>query len=260
MTCPNALVIRSAGTNCDAELVRAFELAGAAVRLIHVDALIADPAQLDAFDLIGFPGGFSYGDDIAAGRVLAAKVRERLAPKLREIAGRGVPMIGVCNGFQVLVQAGLLPEVADKSGAGATVALIENEAGRFLDSWPGIELPESVCLWTRGLDGTEQTLRLPVANGEGRFVAADEQTLKTLETNRQVAVRYTSNVNGSANNIAGICDPTGRIFGLMPHPERYLEWCHYPSWTRLDGSLTACETIGMRLFRNGVEAARAVNA
>ena len=257
MTDVNALVVRSAGTNCDAELVRAFELAGASVRLAHVDALIADPSALDGFDLIGFPGGFSYGDDIAAGRVLASKVRERLAPKLREIARRGVPMIGVCNGFQVLVQAGLLPTIDDET---ITAALVENSGGRFIDNWPGIEIPESDCLWTRGLTGTSETLRFPIANGEGRFVTADAAALSELESNKQVAVRYATDVNGSANNIAGICDPSGRIFGLMPHPERYLEWRHHPSWTRLDGALTSEETIGMKLFRNGVDAARAVLA
>lgn len=259
MSTPKALVLRSAGTNCDAEMVRAFELAGASVEKIHVDALVSDPAKLDAFDVLGFPGGFSYGDDIAAGRVLASKVRERLAPKLRELAGRGVPMIGVCNGFQVMVQAGLLPKI-NGAGGSPTVALIDNIEGRFIDDWPAIEFPDSACVWTDGLDAPAPAMRFPIANGEGRFVSADDATIRALEDSKQVAVRYANEVNGSSNRIAGICDPTGRIFGLMPHPERYIEWRHHPAWTRLEKSVTKGETIGMQLFRNGVEAAKAVSA
>jgi len=138
------------------------------------------------------------------------------------------------------------------------VALVENAGGRFIDEWPGIEFPDSVCVWTRGLEGGADAMRLPVAHGEGRFVAIDDAALASLEANRQLAVRYKDDINGSTNAIAGICDPSGRIFGLMPHPERYLAWQHHPYWTRLDESVTSGETIGMQIFRNGVEAAHAV--
>jgi phosphoribosylformylglycinamidine synthase subunit PurQ / glutaminase len=264
---PKALVIRAPGTNCDMEMCRAFSMAGAAVELVHLDALCADASVIGGFDLIGFPGGFSYGDDIASGRVFAMKIRERLYPHLRDAAARGCPMIGACNGFQVLVQTGLLPGPA----AGApwpdqppaqTVALTDNKDARFHDRWVGMAYESSsVCLWTRGIDEghDEQTRRLvhqlPVAHGEGRFVAADASTLEALAANGQIAARYTDNYNGSQEAIAGICDPSGRIFGLMPHPERFLDWTRHPFWTRLPESMRQGETPGLRMFRNAVEAA-----
>jgi phosphoribosylformylglycinamidine synthase subunit PurQ / glutaminase len=262
---PNALIIRTAGTNCDGELVRAFTLAGCTVELHHLDRLIADPARLDAFDLIGFPGGFSYGDDIASGRIFAMRVRERLYPGLRQAIQRGVPMIGVCNGFQVLVQVGLLPgpAVGQDWPADApprqSVALTDNQNARFVDRWVGITPePASVCIWTRGLDeiGTPDVMQLPVAHGEGRFVTDSPEVLQDLERSGRIALRYTDNYNGSQDAIAGICDSSGLIFGLMPHPERYLDWTRHPFWTRLPADTRRGETPGMRIFRNAVEAAR----
>lgn len=261
---PHALVIRTAGTNCDAELVRAFQLAGATVEMLHLDRLIAEPGRLDEFDLIGFPGGFSYGDDIASGRIFAMRVRERLYPALRAAAGRGCPMIGVCNGFQVLVQVGLLPG----PGAGEpwpadrppeqTVALTENAQARFSDRWVGVQAdPSSVCVWTRGLAemGGADVMQLPVAHGEGRFITSSPGVLRELETSGRVALRYTDNYNGSEGSVAGICDSSGLIFGLMPHPERYLDWTRHPYWTRLDASVRSGTTPGLRIFQNAVEAA-----
>jgi len=270
---PRALVIRTAGTNCDAELCRAFSIAGAEVELVHLDRLIAEPRRLDAFDLFGFPGGFSYGDDIASGRVFAMKVRERLYPALREAIGRGCPMIGVCNGFQVLVQVGLLPGPTGGEAWPADaaprqrVALTDNQDARFTDRWVGVRFePSSVCLWTRGLnDGVDgasdaDVQQLPVAHGEGRFVPESPEVIADLERAGQVALRYQDNYNGSAGAVAGICDPSGRIFGLMPHPERYMEWTRHPYWTRLSGAVRATPTPGARMFRNAVEAVAGVNA
>jgi phosphoribosylformylglycinamidine synthase len=288
-----ALVIRTAGTNCDAEMVRAFQMAGAGVDLVHVDRLIEQPRRIDDCDLIGFPGGFSYGDDVASGRILAMKLREHLYPALRSAAIRGVPMIGVCNGFQVLVQVGLLPGPMggggeEKNGGGGgsgggkalprplpgggeggagdregwpvdrppaqSVGLAENAGARFVDRWVGAVVePESVCLWTCGI--SDDGLVLPVAHGEGRFVARSPDVLDALERHGQVALRYTDNFNGSQRAIAGICDRTGRIFGLMPHPERFLDWTRHPFWTRLDAGVRDGETPGLRMFRNAVEAA-----
>lgn len=261
---PKALVIRTAGTNCDAELVRAFELAGAPTQTIHLDRLIADPARFEEFDLIGFPGGFSYGDDIASGRIFAMRVRERLYPALRSAIGRGIPMIGVCNGFQVLAQVGLLPGPAagqdwpEEAPPPQSVALTDNKEARFVDRWVGITPePGSVCLWTRGLEelNTPDIMQLPAAHGEGRFVADSPQVITDLEQSGRIALRYTDNYNGSEGAIAGICDTSGLIFGLMPHPERYLDWLRHPYWTRLDRATRARETPGMRIFRNAVEAA-----
>lgn len=260
---PKTLVIRTAGTNCDAELVRAFERAGSAVELVHVDALLREPARIEAFDLIGFPGGFSYGDDIASGRVLAMKLRERLYPVLRDAAQRGVPMIGVCNGFQVMVQVGLLPGPIDGVWPEAmppapTVALEDNDTARFMDRWVEAECAaDSVCLWTRGISD-DGSLMLPVANGEGRFTAS-ESVIDSLEARGQVALRYSQKVNGSAGQIAGICDVSGRIFGLMPHPERFVSWHQHPWWTRLDVRERGGITPGLRVFENAVGAVRECN-
>jgi len=267
---PHALVLRAPGTNCDSEMVRAFELAGATAELIHLDRLIAEPQRLDAADLVGFPGGFSYGDDIASGRIFAVRLRERLYPALRAAAARGCPMIGACNGFQVLVQVGLLPgpdapgHWPDDAAPAQTCALALNSGGSFIDRWVRVEPePASVCLWTRGVaeafaDSRHDTLLLPIAHGEGRFVTDSPATLARIKANGQVALRYVGEVNGSQDAIAGICDPSGRIFGLMPHPERYLEWTRHPYWTRLDPRVRTGETPGLRMFRAAVEAVRGV--
>lgn len=271
---PAALVIRAAGTNCDAEMVRAFEMAGAAATLTHLDRLIESPGLLAEYDLIGFPGGFSYGDDIASGRIFAMKARERLYPALRAAVTRGCPIIGACNGFQVLVQVGLLPgpaageEWPRDAAPPQQVALTDNKDARFCDRWVGMEFnADSVCVWTRGLNefaegvppSTARTInQLPVAHGEGRLVASDPQVLAALESGGQIVARYTDNYNGSQDDIAGICDATGRVFGLMPHPERYLDWTRHPYWTRLDAGIRKGPTPGLRMFMNAVEAARSV--
>jgi len=255
---PTTLIIRTAGTNCDQEMIRAFQLAGADTQLIHLDNLIADPAPLETCDIIGFPGGFSYGDDIASGRVFAVKVREQLFPQLRAAADRGVLMLGVCNGFQVMAQAGLLPDPTGDNQP--TIALTQNSAGRFIDDWVRIETdPDSPCIWTNNLDlglageDRENAMRLPLASGEGRFVAASDSTLQQLEANHQLPIRYLDNPNGSQANIAAVCDPAGRLLGLMPHPDRYLNWTNHPYWTNLPGPLRNGDTPGLKLFRNAVE-------
>jgi phosphoribosylformylglycinamidine synthase len=256
------LVIRTAGTNCEREMVRGFELAGAAVQLAHVDALTADPAVLDRAQVVGFPGGFSYGDDIASGRILAMRLRERLWPALRAAAERGVLMLGACNGFQVMVQLGLLPgpppgEPWPDTPPPQTLALAHNAGGRFVDRWTRVAVPDtSVCVWTApwrdGYDADE--MMLPSAHGEGRLVARDPAVLDRLEARGQVAVRFVEMLNGSARGIAGLCDPTGCIFGLMPHPERYLSWTRHPFWTRLERR-DGRDTPGLAMFRAATEAA-----
>lgn len=241
-------------------MCRAFEMAGAAVDLRHLDAICAEPERLAGYDLVGFPGGFSYGDDVASGRIFAMRVRERVIPALREAAARGVPMIGACNGFQVLVQCGLLPGWPESAGEppAQSLALAHNAGGRFVDRWVGM-LPDGAgrCVWTQGLEefGPE-VLMFPVAHGEGRLVARDEAVLRRLEESGQVALRYTDNYNGSAGAIAGVCDPTGRILGLMPHPERFLDWNRHPWWTRLPPGVRQGPTPGLRVFLNAVEAVK----
>jgi len=266
---PKALIIRTAGTNCDAELCRAFELAGAQAELVHLSALVADPSRIDAYQLIGFPGGFSHGDDIGAGRVMAMKIRERLYPALAEAARRGVAMIGVCNGFQVLTQTGLLPgprpgEDWPDQPAPNAVTLADNSSGRFVDTWVGVQAnPDSPCVWTAHLRDEKPNPdlhQLPVAHGEGRFVAPTPEIIAALEAGGQAALYYSRDINGSLGGpdslggIAGICDATGRIFGLMPHPERFLSWRHHPFATRLPSSAREGDTPGLGFFRSAVEA------
>jgi phosphoribosylformylglycinamidine synthase subunit PurQ / glutaminase len=306
---PRALVIRAAGTNCDGELCRAFRMAGAEADLVHLDRLIAEPSRLERYDLVGFPGGFSYGDDVASGRIFAVKVRERLWAPLRALLERGVPMIGVCNGFQVLVQVGLLPGPAKgeawpvEAPPRQTTALTDNAGARFIDRWVRVAVePGTVCVWTRGLDGTGEkaqssklevqtpeiaervlsavrangaaaeshrssliahrsdVMMLPIAHGEGRFVTASPDVMRQMEASGQIALRYIDNVNGSEGAVAGVCDASGLVFGLMPHPDRYLDWNRHPFWTRLPGEVRAGETPGLRMFRNAVEAAARVPA
>lgn len=249
----SCLIIRTAGTNCDRELAHAFELAGAATRKVHLNALIEQPEQIESYDLIGLPGGFSYGDDIAAGRIMANRLRHRLLEPLRAAIARGTAMIGICNGFQVLVKLGLLP---DPDAGRQTATLADNTAGRFVDRWVRLETPaETRCIWTRGLDGFE----LPIAHGEGRFVAASDQLLAQWRDNGQIALRYAAddNPNGSMDHVAGVCDASGLVFGLMPHPERYTHATHHPAWTRQTADALSQTPAGLRLFENAVRHVRA---
>lgn len=261
---PNALLITAAGINCDTELGRAFRQAGAEVESLHLNQLIAEPALIDRFDLIGLPGGFSFGDAVAAGRIMAAMIRQSLYQPLVRAIERGVPIIAPCNGFQIAVQTGLLPGPIGSAAwpdqpARPTVALARNTSARFIDRWSRIEIPaDTRCIWTRNLTLTPDTALLPIAHGEGRFVAESEKLLDRLEANGQIAVRYAAddNPNGSTRDIAGICDPTGLVFGLMPHPERYTQWSQHPIYARLREAPQSADPPGLQMFRNAVEYVR----
>ena len=259
---PTALVITAAGINCDLELGHAFTLAGATPEFVHINRLMNEPAIIDRFDLIGIPGGFSYGDAIAAGRIAAHLMRRTLYPALVRAIERGTPIIAPCNGFQIAAQMGLLPGPAPGSGEPwpkqpprATIALAQNQSGRFVDRWCSIEVPaNSRCIWTQGLETDANSGVLPVAHGEGQFIAESDDLLHRLDDAGQIAVRYSvqDNPNGSAGDIAGICDATGLVFGLMPHPERFTQWTHHPWWTRLSPSAMRIEPLGLQIFRNAV--------
>jgi phosphoribosylformylglycinamidine synthase len=222
--------------------------------------LLRDPARVDRYQLVGLPGGFSYGDDIAAGRIMGALMRRGLYPALAAAVERGVPIICPCNGFQIAVQAGLLPGPAvgapwPAEAAAPAVALAQNAEGRFRDAWTRVEIPAGTrCVWTQGIALDDSTGLLPSAHGEGRLVASDA-VLDALEANGQVAVRYhaADHFNGSMRRIAGICDASGLVFGLMPHPERYVRWTQHPRWTRLTPHQRRGEPLGLRMFRNAVE-------
>ena len=255
---PKALVITAPGINCDGELAQAFAAAGATPELVLLERLRREPSMVDRFDLVGLPGGLSYGDDIAAGRIMAVLMRDEVYPALATAIDRGVPMICPCNGFQIAVQAGLLPgsERGRWPGAAAppTVALCGNREGRFRDVWTRVEIPANTrCIWTSGLTIDPDADLMPSAHGEGRFVT-EPANLASLEAAGQVAVRYvaTENFNGSMGAVAGICDPSGRVLGLMPHPERFTRWTQHPWWTRLSADRMQGEPLGLRMFRKAV--------
>lgn len=258
---PATLVLRAAGVNCDAETAHAFELAGAQPHFVHVNRLLENPAILDQFQILAIPGGFSYGDDIAAGKILANQIVHHLGDALRRFIESAKPVIGICNGFQVLVKTDLLPgPLAGRPGQTAT--LTNNACGRFVDRWIHLAPRGQTCVWTRGLEMIE----LPIAHGEGKFVPADDTVRHVLWDNGQVALIYCredgspaggrtpDNPNGSVDDIAGVCDKTGLVFGLMPHPERYVDPLQHYAWTSR-GPLPA-EGQGLKVFRNAVQHVR----
>jgi len=241
---PRVLVLRAAGTNCDLETLHAFELAGADVDLVHVNRLIDTPSTLDAYQIFAISGGFSYGDDIAAGRILANQLMLRLGESLHKFVSSGKPVIGICNGFQVLVKTDILPgPAAGLTGQVATLA--HNDRGRFIDKWVTLQPQPGKCIWTRDLSEIE----LPIAHGEGRFMTQTDQVRQDLWSDGRVALTYSGeNPNGSTDAIAGICDPTGLVFGLMPHPERHVSSLQYYN-NRAQNNVPA---PGLKVFANGV--------
>jgi len=252
-----ALVLRAAGINCDVETEYALELAGAAADRIHVNRLIEDKALLEKYQILVFPGGFSYGDDVAAGKILANQVVHHLAEPIRQFINQGKLVLGICNGFQVLVKTGLLPE-ADFDSAHTAVTLTNNDSQKFEDRWVYLRCERSNSVFVNGQE--DAVIYLPVAHAEGKFVAASDSVLDGLEERGQVVFRYVdeaggradypANPNGSMGAIAGISDTTGRILGMMPHPERFISPYHHPRWTR-EGLRK--EGDGVAIFRNAVK-------
>ena len=226
----HALVVRAAGTNCDQETMHALTVAGASCELRHVNDILIGRIRLHPYQIIVFPGGFSYGDDISAGKVLANELRLRLKDQLARFIESGKLVIGICNGFQVLVKAGLLPgfEPIDAEQS-ATLAL--NDSGRFQCEWTGVAADKSAASW---LDGLPPAFDLPIAHGEGKFITASPSILAKLKRNRQIVLRYApNNPNGSEAAIAGICNVKGNVVGMMPHPERFVTRYQHPNWPAL---------------------------
>jgi phosphoribosylformylglycinamidine synthase subunit PurQ / glutaminase len=250
---PKVCILRSAGTNCDKETAAAFKLAGSDPELLHINSLVSRQRRLSDFHILALPGGFSYGDDIASGKIFANELRFKLADSLRQFIAEGKLIIGICNGFQILVKSGLLrssPELKQDT------SLIINDSGKFEARWVYLK-PAGKCVWTKDL---KKIIYLPVAHGEGKFVTQDKSVLNRLNKNRQIVFQYCdaqgklcgypNNPNGSIENIAGITDETGRILGLMPHPERHLWSVQHPRNWELKSKH---EGDGLQIFRNGVK-------
>lgn len=236
---PHILVLKTDGTNCDEELAYAFSLAGGTVTTVHMNELRKHKSMLKNYQILALPGGFSYGDDVASGKVLATELVSFLADSLQSFISRpDTAILGVCNGFQVLVRTGLLP--FGKLGT-MDVTLTNNDSGQFECRWINLQVEKNTaCVFLQNMQ--QQSLSYQVAHGEGKFFT-DPDTLKAIEKQQLVALRYADsqgdptnsypeNPNGSLNAIAGICDPTGRILGLMPHPERFVMREQHPNWRR----------------------------
>jgi phosphoribosylformylglycinamidine synthase len=254
------LVITGFGLNCEKETAAACKLVGATPELVHLNDLIAGKHTLDEYHFLTFIGGFSFGDHLGSGTVFANRVKFNLRDQLQKFVDDGKLVIGICNGFQTLTRLGMVPAL-DGDYFTQTAALAHNDSGVFRDDWCVLRAnASSPCVFTRGIE----QIRLPLRHGEGKFVA-DEATLKQIEAKNLVAFRYANadgslatefpaNPNGSLNSIAGICDETGRVFGLMPHPEAFLSPYNSPTWTadQLKGELPK-EGDGVQIFRNAVE-------
>ena len=252
MVKPKVCVIRTAGTNCDKETAAAFSLAGANTELLHINSLVSGARLLNDFQILALSGGFSYGDDIASGKIFANELRFKLADSLTKFIKDGKLIIGICNGFQILVKSGLLPGGKQLN---QDTSLIINDSGKFESRWVYLK-PSGSCVWTKGL---EKVIYLPVAHGEGKFVTQNKSVLSRLKKNKQIVFHYCQangklsgypdNPNGSIENIAGLCDETGRILGLMPHPERHIFGAQHPrNW-----NIKSKTGDGLQIFKNGVK-------
>jgi len=254
-------VLRTAGTNCDEETAFAFLRVGAEPELIHINRLTEKNFNLLNYAILAIPGGFTYGDDVSAGKIMANELKFRFIDKIKKFIQKHRLIIGICNGFQILVKAGILPGNKEFE---QEASLITNDSAKFEDRWCyllntqySILNTKSKCIWTKDIS---EIIYLPVAHAEGKFVVKDKSVLGRLKNNGQIVFQYCDkegnlkgypyNPNGSYENIAGICDESGRIFGLMPHPERHIDYLQHPRW------LKEKEADGLKIFRNGVEYAK----
>jgi phosphoribosylformylglycinamidine synthase subunit PurQ / glutaminase len=253
MAKPSVLILRAPGTNCDEEEAFAFEKAGAKTEKIHINRLRESPKLLKQFQILMLPGGFSYGDDVAAGKILAVELQHFLTNAIREFRSEEKLILGICNGFQTLLKAGLIVPADDE---GPLVTLAHNASGKYEDRWVNLAVKPGNCVFLKGMT----KMYVPVGHGEGKIVCRKEWILKGLfQTGQAVltyvnpnseAAEYPDNPNGSQGDIAGLCDSTGRVLGLMPHPDRHLFGTQHPHWTR-EGLKE--EGDGMQVFRNAVE-------
>ncbi|NLD35960.1 MAG: phosphoribosylformylglycinamidine synthase I [Desulfatiglans sp.] len=268
MMAVKAIILTGYGLNCDNETEYALRLAGAEPLRMHINDLIDNSGKiLDEYQILVFGGGFSWADDHGAGVIFATKIKYNIGDRINSFIEKGNLVIGICNGFQSLVNLGLLPGF-DNNYAERRVALTNNDRGNFIDCWVNLKVnPASNCVFTKGID----TIELPVRHGEGKLFAS-EKDIERLFKDNQVVMQYADNAgkpakgswplnpNGSTRDIAGICDPTGRIFGLMPHPEAFNSYMNHPDWTRKKETLSRAgksiensEGEGIKIFRNAVQ-------
>ncbi len=249
-----AIVLRAAGINCDLETADALELAGAQAKRIHINKLMEEPKLLDEFQIIVFPGGFSYGDDVAAGKILANQIIHHLSEPLQKFVDDGKLVLGICNGFQVLVKTGILPG-NNSNRQHEDVTITYNDSGKFEDRWVYLAPQTDRCVFIE----SGRQIYLPIAHGEGKVVTKDQATMEKLKSDNYIAFKYVDkdgnegpypvNPNGSSDSIAGLTDSTGRVLGLMPHPERFVRHTQHPHWSRLENNGTG---DGMTIFVNAV--------
>ncbi len=242
---PNVLIVRAPGTNCDVETAFAFEQAGTATETLHINRLLEKPAISQRFQILCVPGGFSYGDDLGAGRILGNQIQHHLADEFLRFKADGKLILGICNGFQVLMKSPVLFDDDAAGGPAATLTL--NDCGRYQDRWVRLETKSTKCVFLKGIE----QMYLPVAHAEGKFIARDAEMLQRLEAAGQLVLRYVpaDNPNGSMADVAGVCDATGRVLGLMPHPERHIDPTQHPRWTRGQAGAVG---DGLQVFRNAV--------
>ncbi|MCE8425869.1 MAG: phosphoribosylformylglycinamidine synthase I [Candidatus Methanoperedens sp.] len=252
---PKVLVLTGYGINCDIETQHAFRVAGADADRVHLKDLIDGTKKLSEYHILAFPGGFSFGDDIASGKVLANMIKYNLYDQVLEFIDAGKLIIGICNGFQAMVKMGLLPAFKGDFKK-QEVTLTFNDSGRFEDRWVHLKSnPDSKCVFTKGV----KNIYLPVRHGEGKFVIKDDEILTQLKKGNHIVFQYVDmegkfagyphNPNGSIENIAGISDETGRVFGMMPHPEAFQHRTNHPAWTR---EKLPEEGAGIAIFRNSI--------
>ena len=249
-----ALVLRAAGINCDVETQHAFEICGADAQRVHVNRIIENPDLLDSFQILVIPGGFSYGDDVAAGKILANQIIHHLFDRLNVFIEAGKIVLGICNGFQVLIKTGILSETEPNGKQQLTIT--NNDSGRYEDRWVYLEPSSKKCIFI----DPNRRIYLPIAHGEGKIVFENEGVLEKLKKDDRIVLRYVDengnfgpfpiNPNGSTDSIAGLCDSTGRVLGLMPHPERFIRFTQHPHWIRLKDKTRA---DGRTIFDNAVK-------
>ncbi|MBT7608238.1 MAG: phosphoribosylformylglycinamidine synthase subunit PurQ [Bacteriovoracaceae bacterium] len=211
------LILSGDGINCEKETLAAFRKVGLAGNIIHINELVKNKSCLKEYQGLALPGGFSFGDELGSGQVLALKIKKLLYQEFYEFVDDNKPIIGICNGFQVLIRLGLLPD----HRSDRVLGLAHNSTGHFIDQWTDLDVPESTCLWTKGMGSIE----LPIRHGEGRIVLAKNREFEIssyLKENKLIALTYKTDINGSHEKIAGLTNKTGTILGLMPHPEAFM--------------------------------------